>query len=308
MPDPRQSRGKERPSPKSVDPTGPAVVICLGCSFPAHSFGSAGLTLLFHISDLHFGPPIRWDRVHAIQAAIEELRPDLVVASGDFVQRADFPSQFLAAQGFLRGLSRPVLPVPGNHELPLLNPVRRLLRPYTAYQRYIHPELEPEHRANDVLVLAVNSTKPYLIHGGFTTARQIAEVDRRIGKHSGVSTAIVATHHPLVGLPERNSWRPQARAARTLGGFSEAGVDLVLSGHFHSFRVVRASEQFRNLRREVYVVLSGSTTSRRVGRKAQRGNGFATIAVEPRRFRVTHYLYGDGRGFEADDEVDLPRT
>jgi 3',5'-cyclic AMP phosphodiesterase CpdA len=272
-----------------------------------HPDRSAGLTLLLHISDLHFGPPIRPDRVHAVRDAIEQMRPDLVVASGDFVQRADFPSQFLAAQDFLRSLSRPVLPVPGNHELPVLNPVERLLHPYTLYRRYIHPDLEPEHRARDVLVLGVNSTKPYLIHGGLTTAGQLSALIRRIGRHDGVSTRVVATHHPLVGLPEYSSWRPQAWASRTLGAFAEAGVELVLSGHFHSFRVVRASDQYRGLTREVFVVLSGSTTSGRVARTHQRGNGFVAISIDPKRFHVTHHFYEEGQGFKADEEAVLQR-
>jgi 3',5'-cyclic AMP phosphodiesterase CpdA len=259
------------------------------------------------MSDLHFGPPIRRDRVQAIRESVASLAPDLVVASGDFVQRADFPSQFAAAREFLQSLSAPVLSVPGNHELPLWNPLARLSKPYRNYRQYINPDLEPEHRSGNTLVLAVNSTKPYLIHNGFTTAAQLRNLSQRIAGHEGLQTSVVVTHHPLVSLPDALSARPQAMASRTLRGFSEAGVELVLSGHFHSFRVVRASEHCRRLRREVHVVLSGSSTSKRVHRPHQRGNGFATIEIQPSTCRVTHHFYQEGRGFVPDEEQLLER-
>jgi 3',5'-cyclic AMP phosphodiesterase CpdA len=266
-----------------------------------------GLTLLMHISDLHFGPPIRRDRVEALEHAVSELRPDLVVASGDFVQRADFPGQFVDAQLFLRRLRAPVLPVPGNHELPLLNPVVRLLQPYARYLKYIHPELEPEHRARDVHVMAVNSTKPYLIHNGLTTVRQLEQLGARIARHPDAGTRVVATHHPLARLDGVRS-QPQAWSGRTLRGFACAGVDLVLSGHFHSFRVLRASNGCRGLSREIYLVFSGSTTSCRVRKPHHRGNGFATIAVGPGEFRVVHHLFREGHGFAAEEEQLLSRA
>ena len=96
-------------------------------------------------------------------------------------------------------------------------------------------------------------------------------------------------------------------AKRTLQGFDSSGVELVLSGHFHSFRVKRASESVRGLKREIYIILSGSSTSSRVGRRYHTGNGFVAIQVVANSFRATHYLFVEGRGFEADEEVILER-
>jgi 3',5'-cyclic AMP phosphodiesterase CpdA len=65
---------------------------------------------IVHLSDLHFGrldpelPP-------ALQRAVVEAAPDLVVVSGDLTQRARV-AEFKAAARFLEGLPAPQLTVP----------------------------------------------------------------------------------------------------------------------------------------------------------------------------------------------------
>src|SRR5688572_31234000 len=73
-----------------------------------------------HLSDVHFGahdPAV----VAGAEAWLAEHRPDLVVISGDFTQRARV-EQYREAGAFLDRLEAAglqTLGVPGNHDIPL---------------------------------------------------------------------------------------------------------------------------------------------------------------------------------------------
>src|SRR5687768_8113229 len=93
---------------------------------------------LIHLSDLHFGA--HDDQiVAAVEEQVNAEKPDLVVISGDFTQRAR-TEQFQEACRFLDRLKdagHEVLGVPGNHDVPLYDVLRRFLSPLTRYTRYI---------------------------------------------------------------------------------------------------------------------------------------------------------------------------
>jgi len=83
---------------------------------------------VLHLSDLHFGAHDE-DLVEAVERKADELKPDLVVISGDFTQRAR-TEQFKDACAFLdrlREAGHEVLGVPGNHDVPLYDVLRRFL-------------------------------------------------------------------------------------------------------------------------------------------------------------------------------------
>src|SRR4051812_28134049 len=85
------------------------------------------LRTIAHISDVHFDlvePRV----VDALAREIAEDPPSLVVNSGDFTQRAR-RGQFANAMAFMRRLPGPQLLIPGNHDIPLFDVVRRFLSP-----------------------------------------------------------------------------------------------------------------------------------------------------------------------------------
>src|SRR4051812_11199762 len=94
-----------------------------------------------HLSDLHFG---RHDQevVEGIGRLMEEVRPDLIVISGDLTQRAR-THEFELAREFIRSLQAPILAVPGNHDVPLYNISSRWLRPLARFRRFISADLQP---------------------------------------------------------------------------------------------------------------------------------------------------------------------
>src|SRR5205823_5980198 len=97
-----------------------------------------------HISDLHFG---RVDpRVaDGLADELSHRQPTVLVVSGDFTQRAR-PSQYRAARDYLKRLPQPQVVVPGNHDVPMYDVVRRFLSPLSRYRHYITRDLEPCYR------------------------------------------------------------------------------------------------------------------------------------------------------------------
>jgi 3',5'-cyclic AMP phosphodiesterase CpdA len=90
---------------------------------------------IVHISDLHFGR-VDERRIAPLIKHIQDIKPDIVVISGDFTQRAK-ESEFMQAKAFLDKVQFPVFPIPGNHDVPLYNVFRRYAAPFTRYKKYI---------------------------------------------------------------------------------------------------------------------------------------------------------------------------
>ena len=99
------------------------------------------MTLVIHISDPHFGQA---DPVvaEALLAELNALEPDLIAISGDLTQRAR-RSQFEAARAWLDRLFAPYLVVPGNHDIPMFDVIRRFAAPRERYMQYISSDLGP---------------------------------------------------------------------------------------------------------------------------------------------------------------------
>ena len=130
---------------------------------------------LIHLSDLHFGAhdPVL---VEAVERRLDEEKPDLVVVSGDFTQRAR-TEQFEEAGAFLmrlREAGHEVLAVPGNHDVPLYDVLRRFLSPLTRYKRYIDDSLCPFIEIDGAAVLGINTARSLTFKNGHISDEQMA--------------------------------------------------------------------------------------------------------------------------------------
>ena len=83
---------------------------------------------IVHLSDLHFGQ-VDTRMLPPLLAAVTAARPNLVVVSGDFTQRARV-QEFKDAARFVAALPGLRLLVPGNHDAPLYDLMRRWLMPF----------------------------------------------------------------------------------------------------------------------------------------------------------------------------------
>jgi 3',5'-cyclic AMP phosphodiesterase CpdA len=220
------------------------------------------MSLLLHISDPHFGT----ERPQVVAALVElarEQRPSLVVLSGDITQRAR-RGQFDAACSFLKELELPLLAIPGNHDIPLFNPIARCLFPYANYARVFGPDLEPEHESPSLLVLCVNTTRPSRHTDGEISSAQIERVATRLRAASPAQLRVVVTHQPVHVIRDSDVENLLHGHEAAVRAWSAAGADLLLGGHIHLPYIRPLSEAFSDLPRELWVVQAGTAVSDRV--------------------------------------------
>jgi 3',5'-cyclic AMP phosphodiesterase CpdA len=187
-----------------------------------------------------------------------------VVFSGDVTQRAR-RGQFRAARLFIDRLSAPTTVVlPGNHDIPLFNVVARIFYPYANHQRVFGPNLEPTFESAELLIIAVNTTRPSRHKHGEVSIEQINRVAERLRRASSEQLRIVVTHQPVHVTrtkEEKNVLRGHSEAVHE---WAKAGADLVLGGHIHLPYVRPLRERFNDLPRGVWIVQAGTAVSTRV--------------------------------------------
>ena len=256
---------------------------------------------LAHISDLHFGrhdPSV----AAALLAAIAERRPDLVVISGDLTQRAR-SAEFAEARQFVERIAQPKVIIPGNHDIPLYNVLRRMLTPTRNYERHISPLGLPAafFADEEVAVLGLSTVRRLTGKNGRVSHEQMAELRRVFAAAPAGAFKVLATHHP-VGAPTGAMAVPLAgRSQLTLRACAEAGVHLLLSGHYHTALSGHGPLAEVALERLILIVHAGTAISTRV--RGEEGNSFNLIQVEPERVTVTVMKWSPAQGFAARGAV-----
>ena len=259
-----------------------------------------------HLSDLHFGHHDE-QLAGGLAADLTSQSPDLVIVSGDFTQLGT-EVEFRAARAFLDTLQTPFFAVPGNHDVPARNLLRRFIDPYGFYRRYIAAELEPTLDLGDIVVAGLKTSRRLRAelnwaHGSLSRA-QLARLEERFSKSSPEALRIVVAHHPLM-QPEGDVLKPMRivrRADDALRTFSKLGVRLVLSGHFHlsyvrqhggPTAVAEAAPQGlrQAARAPILVAQASSTISTRLRGDS---NAYNLIDIDNGRITVTVREWRDG--------------
>ena len=219
-----------------------------------------------HISDLHCGGPYFVPNLmeRAI-AEVNDLKPDLVVCTGDLTTFG-FKPEYMQAKEYLDRLEcESFVVIPGNHDARNVG--------------YIHfEELFGERssvlRLDGVTIGAVDSTEPDLDHGQIGRGRY-RWIEEQFGEPADLR--IFVLHHHLLPVPgtgrERNVVYDAGDAIECL---QRSGVRLVLSGHKHVPYVWRLEDLF--------VVNAGTVSSLRL-----RGNTrpcYNIIEVADRRVEI----------------------
>jgi 3',5'-cyclic AMP phosphodiesterase CpdA len=196
-----------------------------------------------HISDIHFGDANAMV-VERLVESIVELKPELVVVSGDLTQRAR-SGQFRDARRFLDRLPKPQLIVPGNHDVPLYNVFARFVTPLKKYRRHITADLTPEYCDDEVGVFGINTTRSLTIKGGHVTGEQVDDLVSRLNAVDEEKVKIVVTHHPF-DLPEGfDEDDIVGGAKKVMPRLVECGADVFLAGHLHVSNITYSARRYR---------------------------------------------------------------
>jgi len=253
---------------------------------------------IVHLSDLHFGA--HDDRlVEAVETTVADLKPDMVVVSGDFTQRAR-TEQFKEACRFLERLrdgGHEVLGVPGNHDVPLYDVLRRFLSPLARYRRYIDETLCPFIELPGVAVLGINTARSLTFKDGRINKDQVEFIRESFARTPSEAMRVLVTHHPLFALTVGDEVeRAIGRQEMALDAIQDAGVDMLLAGHNHHASSQDASDLVTRAGGAL-VIQAGTATSTRVREQDQ---SFNTIDIVEAGVTVTVNAW-NGASFEPTD-------
>jgi 3',5'-cyclic AMP phosphodiesterase CpdA len=244
-----------------------------------------------HISDLHFGrnDPLA---TQALLADIIEQQPDLVAVSGDLTQRAQH-HEFAAARAFLDSIPAPVVAVPGNHDVPLYNVARRAFTPLRRFRHYISAEPHPFFGDAELAVLGINTARSATLSNGRISHDQMAAIVSIFGQVPNARFRILITHHPLMPPPDSPERDIVGRADPALQAIAAAGVELLLTGHYHRAFSGDIASYHLAARRSILVSQAGTAISTR-----RRGevNSYNLITVDQRDVSCARRIW-DGERF-----------
>lgn len=255
------------------------------------------MTTLIHISDLHFGREVP-AVVEGLLESITKAKPDHIIVSGDLTQRAR-AGQYKKGVQFLKRLPAPYLIIPGNHDLPLFNLVKRFRHPWGNWNAFVSREMAPVIRGDDFVAAGVNTARRWATLLDQTRGRiSPAQTDSAVAHLQTAPDShlrLLVAHHPF-WLPENLQHRHLVGGRdRALAAFRKVGVDMILSGHLHV--------AFRQPFQGILIVHAGTGTSNRYHSQA---NSFNIIRGNRRRVTVNVKLW-NGRIFEDGERNDFVR-
>ncbi len=266
------------------------------------------MSRIAHLSDIHFGA--HDDRiVRATEAWLQERRPDLVVISGDLTQRARV-DQFRQASAWinrLRAAGLKLLLVPGNHDVPLYDLMRRFGRPLHRYKRYISNDLCPWYEDAEVAILGLNTARSLTIKGGRINHAQMDLLRDRFAPVAPDKTRILVTHHPLFAMPigRGGEWcEAVGRHDDAVQAARDAGIHIALAGHFHRTYAEAAGKMVEDAGGSL-VIQAGTATSTRL-RNAE-PQSFNWLHVHHHEAIELQVVMWDGAAFRRGSHVEYRR-
>jgi len=263
--------------------------------------------VLLQVSDAHFGTE-RKPVVDALVRLAKQLKPDVLLLSGDITQRAR-RAQFDAAVAFVKRCKpKRCVAIPGNHDIPLFNVLGRAFQPYAGFCRAFGPRLEQVVDLPDMLLIVLNTTRPWRHKDGEVSKQQVADSCLHLRAASAKALRIVVTHQPVHAIRDSDETNLLHGREEAVPAWAEAGADLVMSGHIHLPYVRPLSERYRGLERELWTANAGTAVSSRV--RSNIPNSVNVVRHRPRakdRAFVERWDYaGPKRGFECVERYPIP--
>ena len=243
--------------------------------------------IIAQLSDLHCGSPhFVPELLDRALVEVNDLRPDLVIVSGDLTGdglRAEYES----AREYLNRIECDrMIVIPGNHDSRNVG--------YVHFEE-LFGERRTELHMDGVSILAVDSTEPDLDHGLIGRGRY-PWIEERFASQEAFLRVFVLHHH-LLPVPGTGRERNVVHdAGDTLECLQRADVHLVLSGHKHvpyawrleNLFVVNAgtvsTTRLRGKTKQCYNVIEATTEQVVVWRKYPFHERDAIISFDPRTY------------------------
>lgn len=190
-------------------------------------------TLLFHLSDIHFGLEDR-RAIDWVKQEIARQRPAAVAITGDLTMRAR-SREFAAACRWIQSLDVPVTVEVGNHDMPYFNLVERFVAPYRRFreiQALVEREIDLPGIAIVPLKTATRAQPRTNWSRGWITDAALARCLAAIDALPPGTQALVAAHHPLREVGTAGTALTHG-GRKALAALAQRPVLGVLSGHVH---------------------------------------------------------------------------
>ncbi len=240
-----------------------------------------------HLSDLHFG---RHDDevIKALHYFLEAHKSQInhILITGDFTQRARV-SQFKKAARFIQDLGLPVVAIPGNHDIPLFNLLRRWLQSYKRYDRILSPHVREHFEDSETIIQSLRTTNKWTVKNGrFKT--QDAEAVAAKFLNSKDKIKILLCHHPLFDTSTKDGGGVEGDQIELRDRILDADPDLILSGHGHvsSVKLLSAKKSGQ----PTVLVSAGTVFSTRTRTET---NAFNWIGFENGKGHVETIMYDE---------------
>ena len=193
----------------------------------------ADSTLLFHLSDIHFG--LEHNRaLDWVAAEVATRKPAAVLITGDLTMRAR-AREFAAARDWILSLDARVTVEVGNHDLPYFNPYERLFDPYRRF-RGMESVVEKDLDLPGIAVVSLKTAarmQPRLDWSkGWVSDAALAKCLAAIDALPPGKKILVAVHHPLVEVGTRGTALTHG-GTKAMAELAKRKVTAVLSGHVH---------------------------------------------------------------------------
>jgi 3',5'-cyclic AMP phosphodiesterase CpdA len=259
---------------------------------------------VLHVSDLHAGtheePEVEADLLELVRHA----DPEVVLATGDLSHR-NKPEQQERAARLLRALERPLVVIPGNHDIPRWPPAR-FVRTFDEFRKQ-WPETQPVYRSDRLVVCGLNSVRPWKYQGGALRRHQLEHAARVLAEAPAGALRVVALHHHLLGAPWRSRKTTIANRSSVLGALVDAGAELIVSGHVHQSAVGERRE-FEVLAAPVpgTTVVTAPGLGQPRPRRRGEARGLHLIEADERSLRVLTYAWA-GQGWAQVADRRFPR-
>ena len=190
-------------------------------------------TLLFHLSDIHFG----LEDTRALEWVVECIaseKPTAVLITGDLTMRARH-REFAAACRWIAALGPPVTVEVGNHDMPYFNLAERFVDPYRRF-RAVEAVLEKQLDLPGISIVPLKTVTRaqwrFPWSNGWVTAKALTETLAALDALPAGKRALVTAHHPLTERDPKGK-RLTINGNRAMEELARRNVLGILTGHVH---------------------------------------------------------------------------